>query len=96
LRSVTPPSNGRSPSFVLLNGWLVDCNDSHDCIAHQDHSLETAFRPTRVIFVGSSDQNSLKLAEPAGRIEYVALSHRWGEPSDGEKEKYCTTDRNFN
>lgn len=26
---------------------------------------------------------------------YIALSHRWGEPTPEQKERYCTTKRNY-
>ena len=37
----------------------------------------------------------MKLCEPTSPIDYIALSHRWGKPSDEDKKNYCTTSTNY-
>lgn len=75
--------------FELLSQWLAECNQGHEC--HQ----RTMFCPTRLIFVGDSDPNKLRLVERASRVDYLALSHCWGGPTTDEKKKYCTTPENI-
>jgi hypothetical protein len=59
--------------------------------------------PTRLLYVGAVDDPSydpdflrldLRSQIQAGR-KYIALSHRWGELSDAEKEKFCTSKANI-
>lgn len=85
--------------FELLSQWLVECDQDHEC--HQ----KAKFCPTRLIFVGDSDSNNLRLVERASRVlafvkrvagvDYLALSHCWGGPTTDEKKKYCTTPENI-
>jgi Heterokaryon incompatibility protein (HET) len=83
----------RSPTdsallFQLLRKWLQECDNSHDC------SRRRLYTPARVIFVGGEDPNRLKLLENASG-DYIALSHCWGNPNDEEKERFCTTRKNY-
>lgn len=75
--------------FELLNQWLVECDQDHEC--HQ----KAEFCPTRLVFVGDSDSNKLRLVEQSGRVDYLALSHCWGSPTTDERKKYCTTPENI-
>lgn len=85
--------------FELLSQWLVECDQDHEC--HQ----KAEFYPTRLIFVGDSDPNKLRLVEQAslllalvkgaGQMDYLALSHCWGRPTTDEKKRYCTTPENI-
>ncbi|KAH8663694.1 heterokaryon incompatibility protein-domain-containing protein [Tricladium varicosporioides] len=87
----------RPARFTVLCEWLRQCDESHSC---NQESVETGtFLPTRLIFVGTTqDPNSLRLVlgtEIDGG-KYIALSHQWGNPSDDEKEEFCTTQDNIN
>lgn len=78
--------------FDLLRQWLKDCDQRHQC--HQ----RAEFRPTRLIEVGDLNSNNLRLVEKAkqdGPVDYLALSHCWGGPTQDEKEEFCTTPRNI-
>ena len=75
--------------FELLSQWLAECDQGHKC--HR----KAEFCPTRLIFVGDSDPNMLRLVKQASRVDYLALSHCWGSPTTDEKKKYCTTLENI-
>ena len=80
--------------FALLRQWLELCDSKHDCSRSAPD-----VSPTRVIFVGSTSSDKLQLqlsAEKRHPIEYIALSHCWGKPSPEEKERFCTTWKNYN
>jgi len=51
--------------------------------------------PTRL--VDADDPNNLKLVsgQQVGAVNYVALSHRWGELKANEVPSYCTTRENI-
>ena len=79
--------------FALLRQWLELCDSEHNC---PKDAPEVS--PTRVIFVGSTS-NNLQLQLSAYQrhpVEYIALSHCWGKPSPEEKERFCTTQENYN
>ncbi|KAG7409053.1 Kelch repeat-containing protein [Fusarium oxysporum f. sp. rapae] len=50
-------------------------SSEYDADAENDN---TNFIPTRVLDVGRTDTDLVKLVEPAERVKYVALSHCWG------------------
>jgi hypothetical protein len=75
--------------FELLRQWLRECKRHSKCRRKAD------FCPTRLIYVGNSDPNMLKLVEQAGQVYYIALSHCWGDPTTDDKEKFCTTPSNL-
>jgi hypothetical protein len=87
---------------VLLRAWLSWCDENHKCNKDQLKGDNTPL-PTRLLYVGaiddpSYDSNFLRLdlgsKIQAGR-KYIALSHRWGDLSDAEKEKFCTSRANI-
>ena len=77
--------------FQLLREWLRECNQSHNC----NRQIESKNWPTRVIFVGSSDPNKLILQEQVSGMDYLVLSHCWGDPTDEERKRFCTTPENY-
>ncbi|KAF1966333.1 HET-domain-containing protein, partial [Bimuria novae-zelandiae CBS 107.79] len=94
------PESQNSPRFALLRAWLRQCDNSHDCGKHPSEPKKAL--PTRVLYVGepkdsgySSGLVRLVLGSQATRHEYLALSHRWGNVSKQEKERYCTTMANI-
>ncbi|KAF2180167.1 HET-domain-containing protein [Zopfia rhizophila CBS 207.26] len=85
--------SGSAPCFQLLREWLRKCDQDH-----RECSRRKRYWPTRVILVGGSDPNKLKLQERANEKEledYIVLSHCWGTPTDEEKERFCTTSKNY-
>lgn len=80
--------------FALLRQWLELCDSKHDC---SRSALDVS--PTRVIFVGSTSSDKLQLQLSTNQrhpVEYIALSHCWGKQSPEEKERFCTTPKNYN
>ncbi|RDL32976.1 uncharacterized protein BP5553_08415 [Venustampulla echinocandica] len=87
----SPFLGGGSPYFELLRQWLKDCDEHHGNCA----VVQARCKPTRVLFVGNTDPNKVKLCEPTSPIDYIALSHCWGKPSDEDKKNYSTTSTNY-
>jgi hypothetical protein len=90
------PEAESSTRFALLRAWLRWCDDHHDCGRHNAES--EAALPTRLLYIGNPDHNTLRLHCPEGNkmVQYVALSHRWGEnPPTKECPRFCTTDNNI-
>jgi Heterokaryon incompatibility protein (HET) len=81
--------------FDLLRAWLRRCDKEHAC---NDHDLghEKVFS-TRLLFVGNLNTDILSICTTTqlGDKDYVALSHCWGNLSEEEKRKVCTTVENF-
>ncbi|PVH68548.1 HET-domain-containing protein [Cadophora sp. DSE1049] len=69
------PKLGSKPYFLLLDGWLRDCNSKH---RHAMSFCTTL--PTRVLDVGVPEEpNLLRLYVTGGEKGlYITLSHRWG------------------
>ncbi|KAH8666791.1 heterokaryon incompatibility protein-domain-containing protein [Xylariales sp. PMI_506] len=60
-------------SFGRINRWLAECDKFHKC-KPQNTPL-----PTRILEVGSSDDDSVTLVDGAEILApFLALSHRWG------------------
>jgi hypothetical protein len=82
--------------FALLRAWLRLCNESHTCNALNAES-KTAL-PSRLLYVGNPNPDALHLYCPKGNdsVEYVALSHCWGEnPPTKNSPQFCTTNNNI-
>lgn len=67
--------------FRLLRDWITDCNNDHKC-----REICYNFSPTRLIDVGHSQKDSMRLVTETTpeHSRYIALSHRWGE-TDGTR-----------
>ena len=74
--------------YQLLRSWLRHCDENHGDFGCHIES-ETPL-PTRVIDVGDEDELRLVCTGPSDRGRYLALSHRWGTPSDEERRRNCT------
>lgn len=72
------PKLGSDTFFRLVNGWLRDCDQNHEC-----HGSKGDVLPTRLIYVGTQAGDKLRLIETADEQveskEYIALSHPWGD-----------------
>ncbi|RDH22700.1 HET-domain-containing protein [Aspergillus niger ATCC 13496] len=80
--------------FDLLRQWLKVCDKKHACL-----DGERQVWPKRVIFVGTEHSNQLQLklsADIEHPFDYISLSHCWGTPTNEEKERFCTTPKNYN
>jgi hypothetical protein len=53
--------------------------------------------PSRLLDVGNPDLDILRLFCPKKKevVEYAALSHCWGQPTNENKRQFCTTDDNI-
>jgi hypothetical protein len=87
----------KSPaSFTLLRAWLQWCNESHNCNKYNTNPESTL--PTRLLYVGNPDPDVLCLycTNKRDNLQYVALSHRWGEqPPTKNNPQFCTTNDNL-
>ncbi|KAI1756781.1 heterokaryon incompatibility protein-domain-containing protein [Xylaria castorea] len=76
---------GSAIHIDLMTEWINSCN-KHGC-----YPRDIKFFPTRVIDVAYSSK-SVRLLSKTGILQgigkYVALSHRWGPPS--EQRAFCT------
>jgi hypothetical protein len=81
--------------FDLLRAWLRRCDKEHAC-NDRDPGLKEVL-PTRLLFVGNlnTDILSIYTTTQLDDKDYVALSYCWGNLSEEEKGKICTTGENF-
>ena len=102
---------GGSLYFKLLREWLRKCDQNHKCnrqtqsqhwLTRQTQSRHWLTRqtqsqhwPTRVVFVGGPDPNKLILQEQVSGEDYLVLSHCWGNPTDEDRKRFCTTLENY-
>ena len=86
----------KSPTrFALLRAWLRWCDESHYCNKHNAESKTVL--PTRLLYIGGPNTDALRLYCPKKYdiMEYVALSHCWGELTPKNKLQFCTTNNNI-
>lgn len=80
---------GGSIHFTLLREWLRVCDERSKC--YKNHS-QPRLLPIRVLDVGDQKNQKLLLHgtfnQETGR--YIALSHRWGNPTEAEKAEFYT------
>ena len=91
------PKAGSPAHFTLLREWLEWCDTNHNCSRRDTRSQ--AVLPTRLIYVGHSDPDVLRLCLPkeCETMRYTALSHCWGRnPPTQTNPQFCTTDSNIN
>lgn len=76
---------GSDSWLKLADGWIHACHREHSC--HRSCAEpEMPFRPTRLLDVG--DSNGLQIPRlnikqsNSGRVQYLALSHCWGQNSN--------------
>lgn len=91
--------------FALLREQLQWCDKFHHCNQHDNYEHDEESKkplPTRLIDIGKLDdscnnQDDLKLVlgKEIRVGSYIALSHCWGKPTDEEKQRYCTTNKNI-
>ncbi|KAF8849351.1 HET-domain-containing protein [Acephala macrosclerotiorum] len=71
---------GSDQNFGIAQGWIQDCCNDHDPSICPP--LEDADLPTRLIDVGTPQNQNLRLTETSKgeKGQYLALSHCWGPP----------------
>jgi hypothetical protein len=80
-------SSGSDEAFELLRYWLKACRKQHpQCLqTFAGVTIQNgvdSHLPTRVIDVGDSEGESVKLIEANGlRAKYTAMTHCWGPPN---------------
>lgn len=80
------PEAGKDMHLRLVRGWLDDCDSKHFepiCKPSKDSTMTTNPNmrlPTRLIFVGSDGDETVKLQETrtGDTGDWIALSYRWG------------------
>lgn len=77
--------------FSLLKMWMQICDEDHECVSARKFQTTHGLLPTRVIDVGKSDGEPMRLVrtDPDSRGKYLALSHKWGNLTDDEK--FCAS-----
>lgn len=77
--------------FDIIRQWLHDCDRNHDdCVPRE---LSEVVLPKRLINVGKgrSDVVNLHETQQGDNVQYLALSHPWGDPPH-----FCTYPYNIN
>jgi Heterokaryon incompatibility protein (HET) len=71
------PGSTRDPtSLDQAARWLEACKRDHE----QCRAKDASFQPTRLLFLGDEDQETIRLVEKeSSSTSYAALSHRWSE-----------------
>jgi hypothetical protein len=94
------PARAGPLDFRLLRAWLDWCDNNHECNKRQPERDTTL--PTRLLYVGAVedpcyDPNVLRLdlGSQVQTGKYIVLSHRWGNLSDEEEKKFCTSQDNI-
>ena len=94
------PGRSKDSRVALLNAWLRECNESHDCNTRSKEPEPTF--PTRALDIGDAneprfDAGCVRLvhASEARDQKYIALSHCWGKLSVEKEKSYCTTQENI-
>jgi hypothetical protein len=81
------------PNKLVISHWIEDCIKNHpEC----SREVDASFIPTRLIDVQpieeSQDVKLVSLNDQSNDVEYVALSHCWGDP---DKRPLITTTENL-
>ncbi|KAG4433382.1 hypothetical protein IFR05_011142 [Cadophora sp. M221] len=94
-RSVDPTGSG-SDSLRLAAEWINDCSSNHDCCQLGNNMNEDPPFPTRVIDIGVSDADPVRLLVSNGtKGKWAALSYRWGDVPKESKETGSATMANL-
>ncbi|KAF2137772.1 uncharacterized protein K452DRAFT_257240 [Aplosporella prunicola CBS 121167] len=90
------PEVGGATHFALLREWLRACNEKKGCY---QAPIQLPPLPKRLLDVGgqnlllkeiNSQEERIPLDSTSEDRRYIALSHRWGDPTEDEKAKFCT------
>lgn len=80
------PNLSSEYNFSIARNWITTCSERHDeCPSREDKPL-----PSRVINVGSDDQEPFLVLTNHGNGKFIALSHCWG--GSVAKEAQLTTE----
>ncbi|OTA65407.1 HET-domain-containing protein [Hypoxylon sp. EC38] len=74
------PKPGSSEQLKLIQVWLSNCDQAHECKPPPSPTGESRM-PTRLLDVGTSSSPAIRLITTNGQPDsaYVALSHCWGD-----------------
>ncbi|KAI1370127.1 HET-domain-containing protein [Hypoxylon crocopeplum] len=89
------PKPGSPEQLSLLNEWLSNCDQTHNCQPPPPSPSSGSQMPTRLLDVGSGSTQVLRLVDTEGQMDstYIALSHCWGNVP--EKSRFCTNRSNI-
>ncbi|KAH7308359.1 heterokaryon incompatibility protein-domain-containing protein [Rhexocercosporidium sp. MPI-PUGE-AT-0058] len=70
-------------TFTAIKEWLHICNTRSKCLQVPDlkDSTRLSRGPSRMILVGRSDLQTVRIVSPKNRVKYIALSYCWGGDS---------------
>ncbi|KAK4158789.1 heterokaryon incompatibility protein-domain-containing protein [Cladorrhinum sp. PSN259] len=81
-------------NISLLREWLQHCDEHHRKCMRPSRSRN--FWPKRIIFINDFLSGKLTLVEAESLEEdYLVLSHRWGNPTEDDITRFCTTPENY-
>jgi hypothetical protein len=68
-------------TFNAIREWLFNCNTRAECLKVLDlkDSSRLSRRPSRMILVGSSNMETVRIVSPKSSVKYISLSYCWGE-----------------
>ncbi|CAN9170703.1 unnamed protein product [Alternaria alternata] len=75
-------------SISVMKRWISDCSTFH-----QHVSPIRSLNPTRLIRLGSSEDDGARLYSPKHTVVYAALSYRWGSGKQSKTTKDNVTER---
>ncbi|KAJ5618609.1 HET-domain-containing protein [Penicillium herquei] len=97
--------------FELFREWLRCCDETHERrVCDPRYGTSSVTLPTRLIDVGNEASDTIFLRdfhpksperddtdqESSEKIQYIALSHCWGQLPETRKAKYCLSAENLN
>lgn len=84
-----------TPNLKMISHWVDDCKLNHPTC----NLAESPWLPTRLLDVGSLDGTELpRLVETSKEdigAPYAALSHMWGDPTQGQAPPIRTLKANY-
>jgi hypothetical protein len=81
-------SVGSEASIVVMKRWISDCSTFHEHV-----SPIRNLTPTRLIKLGSHEDERPRLYSPKHPVVFAALSYRWGSGKQSETTKDNVTER---
>ena len=85
--------HGQAFNDLLTSNLFANGSETAINVIFAPVFMKRKFVPTRLIHIVDSDQ-TLKLVENIGRVDYITLSHRWGNPTQKDQDDYSTTEKN--
>ena len=90
-------NTGSQECISLGKKWLNACIRGHESCGWPRDVSNEAWKPTRLLYVGTDNDTQLRLCErheiPIG-VRYTTLSHCWGANVNGQTDRITLTIRN--